>query len=88
MQKLYENYDTPIVLTTLYILAVTAGYTQSRVEAMFSALTRVDSSHRRSQHVYRKANLAFLHFEKEITRSITFEEYTFAWKLKPRALNF
>ena len=71
----------------LYKLAVTAGYT-CRVECLFSAVTRADSSHRRGQLIYRKACLVYLHFEKELTRKLTFEEFVAEWKKKPRSLNF
>ena len=64
----------------LYKLAVTAGYTQCRVECLFSAVTRVDSSHRRGQLIYRKACLAYLQFEKGLTRKLTFEEFVAEWK--------
>ena len=59
--KFFKNNNTPIVLSMLYKLAVTAGYTQCRVECLFSAVTRVDSSHRRRHLIYRKACLAYLH---------------------------
>ena len=86
--EFYKTNGTPVVLATLYKLAVTAGYTQSKVESMFSAAKRTDSCHRRSQLVYRKASLSFLHFEKQVTREITFDEFLVEWKRKPRALNF
>ena len=86
--KFFENNNTPIILPMLYKMAVTAGYSQCRVECYFSAVTRVDSSHRRSQLTYHKASLAYLHFSKELTRKVTFEEFSTEWKKKPRSLNF
>ena len=46
----------------------------------FSAVTRVDSSHRRGHLIYRKACLACLQFEKELRRKLTFEEFVAEWK--------
>ena len=38
------------------------------------------SSHRRGQLIYRKACLAYLQFEKVLTRKLTFAEFVAEWK--------
>ena len=60
-----KDTNTPVILSILYKLAITAGYTQSSVECLFSALTRIDSTQRHRHLIYRNASLAFRHFEKK-----------------------
>ena len=43
-----DHGKTAPVLTELYKVAVTAGFTSTRVECLFSSSTRVDSPQRRS----------------------------------------
>ena len=74
------------VLQQLYLVAVTAGYSSSVVECVFSALNRVDTCHRRRMTPYRKSSLTLLHFENTITRGISFEQFLVKWNNKPRRL--
>ena len=83
-----KDTNTPVILSILYKLAITAGYTQSSVECLFSALTRIDSSQRRRQLIYRKQSLACVHFENKVTKELRIDEFITAWKKKPRALSF
>jgi hypothetical protein len=75
------------ILSSLYKVAVTSGYTSTRVECVFSSLTRIDSPQRRSMRTQREADLAYLSFEsKVLMNDITFDDFYRAWKMKPRAL--
>jgi hypothetical protein len=74
------------ILQQMYLVAVTAGYSSSVVECVFSALNRVDTCHRRKMTPYRKTNLTLLHFENAITRDISFEQFLLKWNTKPRRL--
>ena len=86
---LIQNYSAAApILITLYKVAVTCGYASARVECLFSFLTQVDSSRRRSSTPYRECALTHQFFEKAIVRDISFEEFTLEWQKKPRALNF
>lgn len=67
------------ILQQLYLVAVTAGYSSSVVECVFSALNRVDTCHRRRMTPYREASLTLLHFENTITKAITFEQFLVKW---------
>ena len=49
--KFFKNNNTPIVLSMLFKLAVTARYTQCPVECLFSAVTRVASSSLSTQNM-------------------------------------
>ena len=83
IKKDHEN-SVP-VLTSLYNVAITAGYTSTRVECLFSSLSRVDTPKRRSMKTGRECNLAFLAFENKILiDDITFDDFLHAWKLSPR----
>ncbi|CAB3993666.1 Hypothetical predicted protein [Paramuricea clavata] len=76
------------ILSSLYKVAVTSGFTSTRVECVFSSLTRVDSPQRRSMKTQREADLAYLSFEsKVLLNDITFEDFHKAWKMKPRTLS-
>ena len=74
------------VLQQLYLVAVTAGYSSSVVECVFSALNRVGTCHLRRMTPYRKSSLTLLHFENAITRDISFERFLVKWNNKPRKL--
>ena len=74
------------ILQQLYLVAVTAGYSSSVVECVFSALNRIDTCHRRSMTPYRETSLTLLHFENTITRAITFKQFLVKWNAKPRRL--
>ena len=87
MKYLEANYnDSAPCLIQIFKVAVTAGYTQTRVECLFSALNRIDTQHRRSQLSTRQTNLTMLHFEQEVTRDITFDDFAKVWRKKPRKL--
>ena len=82
-----EEYSpSAIILNQLYGAAITAGYSSSRVECLFSARTRIDTIHRRQQTPYRQSELTHLHFEREMTKSIKFSDFVKKWKEKPRKL--
>ena len=61
------------ILRQMYLVAVTAGYSRSVVEYVFSALNRIDMCHRRKMTPCRETGLTLLHFENAIARAITFE---------------
>ena len=68
-------------------MAVTAGFTSTRVEGLFSALTRIDSPQRHSMKTARECDLAYLAFEnKELMEDITFQSFLVEWKSKERKL--
>ena len=82
-----EYRKTAPVLTTLYRVAVTAGFTSTRVECLFSSLSRVDTAQRRSMKTDRECELAYLAYEsKVLLEDVTFEMFLAEWKLKPRKL--
>ena len=74
------------ILRILYHVAITAGYSTSTAECVFSARKRIDTHCRRKLTPYKQGGLTVLHFEKSITGSITFEEFLNEWKKKPRKL--
>ena len=75
------------ILKQLYLVASTAGYSSSVVECCFSALNRIDTCHRRTMTPYREAELTLLHFENDLTRKISFEDFKKLWLSKPRLLS-
>ena len=82
-----KNYaGAATVLTQLYKLSITAGYTSVTNECSFSALQQIDSPRRRSMSPYRECDLTFLYFERELLDSVTFEEFIQEWYKKPRRL--
>ena len=83
-----DDYKTVApVLCMLLNVAVTAGFTSTRVECLFSSLTRVDAPQRRSMTTKRECELSYLYFEKNVLlNDITFEMFMNEWKLKPRKL--
>ena len=56
-------------------VAVTAGYSTSTVESVFSALARTGLPHRRRMRDDRESDLTLLSFEKDLTRRATFAEF-------------
>jgi hypothetical protein len=83
-----EHQKGAPVLSSLYKVAITAGFTSTRLECVFSSLTRVDSPQQRSMKTEREANLAYLSFESEVLiNDITFDDFSKAWNLKPSALS-
>ena len=83
---LNEYEKTATVLSTLYLVAVTA-VTSTRVECLFSALSRVDRSRRKSMKTKRECELSYLAFESNILlNKISFDTFLKEWKLKPRHL--
>ena len=80
--------ETAPILSILYQVAITAGWTSTRCECVFSALSRVDSPQRRSMKTKRECDLAYLSFEsKVLVEEITFEMFFTAWTSKPRKLD-
>ena len=74
-------------LASLFKLAITAGFTSTRVECAFSSLTRIDSPQRRSMKTDRECYLTYLSFESDVLmKNITFDDFYKAWASKPRAL--
>lgn len=83
-----NHQSTAPVLTTLYDAAITAGWTSTRCECVFSALSRIDTPQRRSMKTKRECELAFLNFESKILmEEITFDMFFKAWKSKPRKID-
>ena len=65
--------DGAPILASLYKVAITSGFTSTRVECVFSSLTRVDTPQRRSMNTPRECHLAYLSFESDILMNkITF----------------
>ena len=58
-----DHQQENLVLSSLYKVAVTAGFTSTQVECIFSS-TQVDSPQRRSMRTEREADLAYLSFER------------------------
>ena len=82
-----KNYlESAPVLCTLYQVAITAGYSQTRVECLFSSLAMVDTPQRRSMLTKRECLLAYLSFESKTLFKIDFETFLSAWKTKNRKL--
>ena len=74
-QFLNENYlKAAPILTALYKLCMTCGYASAWVECLFSTMSYVDAPRRRRMTSSRECVLPHLFFEKELVRSITFEE--------------
>ena len=79
-----DHENSAPVLTSLYV-TITAGYTSTQVECLFSSLSRVDTPKRQSMKTGRECNLAFPAFENKILiDDITFDDFLHAWKLSPR----
>lgn len=84
-----EHGKSAPILSNLYKVAVTAGFTSTRVECLFSSLTRVDSPQRRSMKTARECDLAYLAFEnKVLMEDITFDSFLAEWKLKVRKFSY
>lgn len=84
---LSEHTTTAPVLSTLYRVGVTAGFTSTRVECLFSSLSRVDRAQRKSMLTKRECELSYLAFESSVLlKDITFEMFLKEWKKKPRHL--
>ena len=82
-----EYGDSAPVVSSLYKVAITAGFTSTRVECLFSSLTRVDSPQRRSMQTERECELAYLAFESKILLDkVTFDDFLHTWKLSSRKL--
>ena len=82
-----EYGDSAPILSSLYEVAITAGFTPTRVECLFSSITRVDSPQRRSMQMERECDLGNLAFESKILlEKITFDDFLLAWKLSSRKL--
>ena len=81
-----ETLESARVITVILTVAVVSGYSTATVENVFSARQRIDSRRRRKLTPYKQGNLTLLHFEKQITKSVTFDEFLAVWKRKPRRL--
>ena len=89
LQFLNSDYSsTAFVLIMLYKVAITCGYGSARVECLFSAMSHVDTLKRRNQSPYRECNLTHIYFERDIVKSITFEDFENEWCKKQRKLFF
>jgi hypothetical protein len=73
-------------LHKVYAGGFTFGVSNASCENSFSALTRVYTPFRRSMTHKRKSNLIILAYEKDITGSITLDEFLTEFKKKPRHL--
>ena len=83
-----NHRETAPVLTTLYRLAITIGYSSARCECVFSSLSKIDAPQRRKQSTKRETNLTFLHFERKTLMNIKFDDFLKVWESKPRKLSF
>ena len=81
-----EQLQGAPILTTLYNLAITAGFTSTRVECAFSSLSRIDSAQRRSMTSERECQLSYLYFESEVLMQVSFEDFFKYWESKPRRI--
>ena len=80
-----DHKDGAPVLTSLYKVAITAGFTSTRVECVFSSLTRIDTPQRRSMNTTKECDLAYLAFKSDILmKYISFEDFYQRWISKPR----
>ena len=85
LHVLKEYSNTAPVLSTLYRVGVTAGFTSTRVECLFSSLSRVDRAQRKSMLTKRECELSYLAFESSVLlKDISFEMFLKEWKKKPR----
>ena len=73
-------------LHKVYAGGFTFGVSNASCENSFSALTRVYTPFRRSMTHTRKSNLIILAYEKDITGSITLDEFLTEFKKKPHHL--
>ena len=56
------------------------------VENLFSARARIDTACRRRLTPYKEVVLTLLHFERDLTNSISFEDFLVVWKKSNRCL--
>ena len=82
-----KNHESSAhVLLQLYYVAITAGFTSTRVECLFSSLTRIDSPLKKLKTA-RECDLAYLTFESGVfMNGVTFDDFLHAWKASPREL--
>ena len=86
---LLENYEVAApALTMVYRIALACGYSSARVECLFSSMTYIDAPRRRRSTPFRECALTHLFFEKNLTREISFDEFSVEWLRKPRSLFF
>ena len=68
------------MLTSLLQVAIICGYSTSTVENVFSARARIDTSCRRRLTPYKQGVLTLLHFEKDLTSNLKFDDFVVEWK--------
>ena len=82
---LRRNHESSAaILLLLYTVAITAGFTSTRVECLFSSLTRVDTPQRRSMKTDREVQLAYLAFENKLLSQVSFDDFLQAWMATPK----
>ena len=70
-----KHKESAPILGSLYKVAITAGFSSTRVECLFASLTM------------RECQLAYLAFERKTLLDISFDTFLHAWKTKPRKLH-
>ena len=79
-----ELQESAPILVVLYQLAITAEFTEARIECVFLWLTWIDSTQRRSMGASRELNPAYLTFENGfLVKDITFDLFMKLWTCKP-----
>ena len=79
-----ELQESAPILVALYQLAITAEFTEARVECVFLWLMWIDSTQRRSMGASRELNPAYLTFENGfLVKDITFYLFMKLWTCKP-----
>lgn len=79
-----ELQEKAPILVVLYQLAITAEFTEARIECVFLWLTWIDSTQRRSMGASRELNPAYLTFENGfLVKDITFDLFMKLWTCKP-----
>ena len=79
-----ELQESAPILVVLYQLAITAEFTEARIECVFLWLTWIDSTQRRSMGASRELNPAYLTFENGfLVKDIRFDLFMKLWTCKP-----
>ena len=79
-----ELQESAPILVVLYQLAITAEFTEARIECVFLWLTWIDSTQRRSMGASRELNPAYLTSENGfLVKDITFDLFMKLWTCKP-----
>ena len=70
-----KHKESAPILCSLYKVAITAGFSSTRVECLFSSLTMIDTPLRRLMLTERECQLAYLAFECKTLLDISFDTF-------------